>query len=433
MTTCVVGLGKIGLPLAVQIASKGEDVIGCDISSDVVDLVNKGQVPFPGEANLSELLNKVCAQNLLEATTNTKEAVTRADSVVVVVPVIVDEAANPDFSAIDSATLDIATGLQPNTLICYETTLPIGTTRNRFAPLLQEISGLDPGTDFYLAYSPERVFSGRIFTDLRTYPKLVGGINNASTKRAITFYERVLDFDHRPDLSQPNGVWDLGKAEAAEMAKLVETTYRNVNIALANEFAIHAEELAIDIGSIIQAANSQPFSHIHNPGIAVGGHCIPVYPKFYLSTHSSATLPQVAITVNESMPQRAVKELKRAFQNDTEEKRIAILGAAYRGGVKETAFSGVFSLVNEITNIGWRPLVHDPLFTGNELRELGFEPFTLGSPCDAAIIQTDHQMYNEINADDLPEAKYLYDGRRIISSSQVAPITLIQLGSSYST
>ena len=219
MTTCVVGLGKIGLPLAVQIASKGEDVIGCDISSDVVDLVNKGQVPFPGEANLSELLNKVCAQNLLEATTNTKEAVTRADSVVVVVPVIVDEAANPDFSAIDSATLDIATGLQPNTLICYETTLPIGTTRNRFAPLLQEISGLDPGTDFYLAYSPERVFSGRIFTDLRTYPKLVGGINNASTKRAITFYERVLDFDHRPDLSQPNGVWDLGKAEAAEMAK----------------------------------------------------------------------------------------------------------------------------------------------------------------------------------------------------------------------
>ena len=127
MTTCVVGLGKIGLPLAVQIASKGEDVIGCDINSDVVDLVNKGQVPFPGEANLSELLNKVCAQNLLKATTNTKEAVTRVDSVIIVVPVIVDEDANPDFSAIDSATLDIATGLQPNTLICYETTLPIGT------------------------------------------------------------------------------------------------------------------------------------------------------------------------------------------------------------------------------------------------------------------------------------------------------------------
>ena len=152
MTTCVVGLGKIGLPLAVQIASKGEDVIGCDINSDVVDLVNKGQVPFPGEANLSELLNKVCAQNLLESTTNTKEAVTRADSVVVVVTVIVDEDANPDFSAIDSATLDIATGLQPNTLICYETTLPIGTTqslcssssgnirigsRNRLLPRLQ--------------------------------------------------------------------------------------------------------------------------------------------------------------------------------------------------------------------------------------------------------------------------------------------------------
>ena len=429
MTTCVVGLGKIGLPLAVQIASKGEHVIGCDISSDVVNFVNSGQVPFPGEANLSELLKEVRGQNLLDATTSTVEAVTQADVVIVVVPVIVDEAANPDFSAIDSATMDIASGLQPNTLICYETTLPIGTTRNRFGPLLQEISGLNPETDFYLAYSPERVFSGRIFTDLRTYPKLVGGINEASTKRAITFYESVLDFDHRPDLNQQNGVWDLGKSEAAEMAKLVETTYRNVNIALANEFALHAEELAIDIGSIIQAANSQPFSHIHNPGIAVGGHCIPVYPKFYLSTHSSASLPKVAISVNESMPLRAVEELKRAFQNDAENKRVAILGAAYRGGVKETAFSGVFSLVNEITNIGWQPFVHDPLFSDSELRELGFEPFTLGNSCDAAIIQTDHEIYNELNASDLPEAKYLYDGRRIISASQITPITLIQLGS----
>ena len=175
------------------------------------------------------------------------------------------------------------------------------------------------------------------------------------------------------------------KAEVAEMAKLVETTYRNVNIALANEFAIHAEELAIDVGSIIQAANSQPFSHIHNPGIAVGGHCIPVYPKFYLSTDSNASLPQVAITVNESMPQRAVEELNVHFKITLKRNGSLFLGPPYRGGVKEIMPSGALSLVNEITNIGWRPLVHDPLFSDNELKELGFEPFTLGSPCDAAI------------------------------------------------
>ena len=180
MTTCVVGLGKIGLPLAVQIASKGENVIGCDINEEVVDLINMGEVPFPGETNLAELLLQVRQEDLLKASIDTTQAVQLADTVVVVVPVIVDETAKPDFSAIDSATRDIAGGLKQNTLICYETTLPIGTTRNRFGPLLQEISGLDYKTDFYLAYSPERVFSGRIFADLRTYPKLVGGINAVS-------------------------------------------------------------------------------------------------------------------------------------------------------------------------------------------------------------------------------------------------------------
>jgi len=429
MTTCVVGLGKIGLPLAVQIASKGENVIGCDINEEVVDLINMGEVPFPGETNLAELLLQVRQEDLLKASIDTTQAVQLADTVVVVVPVIVDETAKPDFSAIDSATRDIAGGLKQNTLICYETTLPIGTTRNRFGPLLQEISGLDYETDFYLAYSPERVFSGRIFADLRTYPKLVGGINDQSTQRAITFYESVLDFDDRPDLDQPNGVWNLGKSEAAEMAKLIETTYRNVNIALANEFAIHAEELSIDIGNVIQASNSQPFSHIHNPGVAVGGHCIPVYPKFYLSTHENASLPQAAISVNESMPIRAVEQLKRSFGNDVAKKRVAILGAAYRGGVKETAFSGVFSLVTQIAHNGWDPLVHDPLYTDTELIELGFQPFTLGESCDAAIIQTDHEAYKRITSKDLPDAQYLYDGRRILSQNQIKPITLLQLGS----
>ena len=161
-------------------------------------------------------------------------------------------------------------------MVCYETTLPIGTTRTRFAPVLEKTSGLTCGSDIFIAYSPERVFSGRIFADLRAYPKLVGGLDPISADRAVAFYERILDFDDRDDLSRQNGVWNLGKAEAAEMAKLAETTYRNVNIALANEFALHAEELELDAYSIIEASNSQPFSHIHQPGIAVDrwcGHC----------------------------------------------------------------------------------------------------------------------------------------------------------------
>ena len=127
------------------------------------------------------------------------------------------------------------------------------------------------GDDLFVAFSPERVYSGRVFADLRRYPKLVGGIDETSTKLAIDFYESVLQFDHRDDLTKPNGVWDLGNSEAAELAKLAETTYRDINIGFANELARHADQHDIDVAEVIEACNSQPFSHIHQPGIAVGG------------------------------------------------------------------------------------------------------------------------------------------------------------------
>ena len=428
MTTCVVALGKIGLPLAVQIASTGEHVLGVDINQNVVDLVNAGIEPFPGEKDLSERLKSVISEGLLEATTETSMAVSKSNQVVIVVPVIVDEEANPDFRAIDAATNDVAKGLTKGCLVNYETTLPIGTTRQRFLPMLESESALVCGSDFFLCYSPERVYSGRIFSDLKRYPKLVGGVDNESSKRAISFYSAVLDFDERDDLEKPNGVWDLGSSEAAEMTKLVETTYRNVNIALANEFAMHAEELGIDIGPVIEASNSQPFSHIHYPGIAVGGHCIPVYPKFYLSTDIGARLPSSSILVNESMPKRAVHSLYGSEDDALDGKKIAILGAAYRNGVKETAFSGVFPLVEEVTNLGGVAVVHDPLYTHDELAELGLIGFQLGERCDAAIIQTDHTIYAELSSSDLPGAEIIFDGRRIVNEEKLFPIRVQVLG-----
>ena len=427
MTTCVVGLGKIGLPLAVQIATKGEHVIGADINDSVVQKINSAQVPFPGERKLPELLKEVVDSGHLMASTDTKEAVSQANYVIVVVPVIVDDSAAPDFSAIDSATRNIAEGLTPGTLVCYETTLPIGTTRTRFAPVLEKTSGLTCGSDIFIAYSPERVFSGRIFADLRAYPKLVGGLDPISADRAVAFYERILDFDNRDDLSRPNGVWNLGKAEAAEMAKLAETTYRNVNIALANEFALHAEELELDAYSIIEASNSQPFSHIHQPGIAVGGHCIPVYPKFYIKTDTQCSLPRAAVEVNESMPKR-VTQIALEELDSLRNMKVAILGLAYRGGVKETAFSGAFPLAEYIRDLGGFPVIHDPLFSDEEIRSLGLEPYKLGDSCDLAIVQADHQLYTEITSEDLPNAKLIVDGRNIINSNMISPIPVKYFG-----
>ncbi|MEO5877578.1 MAG: nucleotide sugar dehydrogenase, partial [Streptosporangiaceae bacterium] len=153
----------------------------------------------------------------------------------------------------------------------------MGTTRSRWAPMLATGSGLVPGADFPLVFSPERVLTGRVFADLRRYPKLVGGIDSSSADHGVRFYESVLDFDLRADLARPNGVWDLGSAEAAELAKLAETTYRDVNIGLANQFARFSDTVGVDVMRVIEACNSQPYSHIHRPGIAVGGHCIPVY------------------------------------------------------------------------------------------------------------------------------------------------------------
>jgi nucleotide sugar dehydrogenase len=287
MKITVVALGKIGLPLAVQFARKGHSVIGTDVNEKTVELVNSGVEPFPGEAHLGEYLAEVVKIGALRATSNTTSAVAESDAVVVVVPLFVDKDGVPDFGWMDAATQSIGNGLKPGTLVSYETTLPVGTTRDRFAPALEKLSGLKAGVDFHLVFSPERVFTGRVFADLRKYPKLVGGINEASGAHGVKFYEEVLDFDERADLLRGNGVWDLGSSEASELAKLAETTYRDVNIALANQFALFSESHGIDVQKVIDASNSQPFSHIHRPGIAVGGHCIPIYPRFYLERPGS--------------------------------------------------------------------------------------------------------------------------------------------------
>lgn len=427
MNVCVVALGKIGLPLAVQIAGKGHHVIGADVHAGTVALVNAGTVPFPGEHELPERLAAVVGRGRLEATTDTTDAVRRADAVIVVVPLVIDDELRPDFRGLDAATRAIADGLRPGTLVSYETTLPIGTTRQRFAPVLAERSGLVLGEDLFVVFSPERVSSGRIFADLRRYPKLVGGLDASSTARGISFYEAILDFDDRPDLDRTNGVWDMGSAEASEFAKLAETTYRDVNIGLANEFARYADGIGVDIYRVIAASNSQPFSHIHQPGIAVGGHCIPVYPRFYLGNDPAATIPAAARTVTLDMPRWSVAKLAGTL-GPLAGRRIAVLGIAYRGGVKESAFSGVFPTVAELTRSGATVTVHDPMYTDDEIRAFGFEPHALGSAVDGVVVQTDHAEYRSLGAADFPGVGAVLDGRRVLAPERWAGTPVLVIG-----
>lgn len=428
MNIAVVALGKIGLPLAVQFAAMGHRVVGVDTNPATVETVNDGREPFPGENDLGARLETVIADGRLSATTDTQAAVRVSDFVVVVVPVFVDESGIPEFASIDSATREIAQAIRPGTLVSYETTLPVGSTRHRFAPMIESGSGLSIDTDFSVVFSPERVFTGRVFEDLKRYPKLIGGINARSGELGTQFYEQVLEFDERPDLVRPNGVWNLGSAEAAELAKLAETTYRDVNIGLANQFARFADAHNIDIYNVIEACNSQPFSHIHQPGIAVGGHCIPIYPRMYLLGDPDATVVRSAREANLEMPAYAAARLEEAHGRLTGES-VVVLGATYRGGVKETAFSGVFPLVAALQSRGATVSVQDPMLTDHELRDLGFEPFSADERVDAAIVQADHVEYTELHASNLPGVRTILDGRRVLDTNNWPGVRFIQLGS----
>jgi nucleotide sugar dehydrogenase len=423
----VVGLGKIGLPLAVQFAGRGHHTVGVDINESVIRAVEEARPPFPKEADLAERLAKVVADGFLEATTDTAAAVAASEVVVVVLPLYVDARGEPEFSAIDAATGEIGRGLQAGTLVTYETTLPVGTTRNRLAARLREASGLRAGADYCLAFSPERVSSGRVFRDLARYPKLVGGIDDESGRRAVDFYSSALEFEERDDLPQPNGVWDLGSAEAAEFAKLAETTYRDVNIGLANQFALYAANIGVDFLKVAEACNSQPFSHLHRPGIAVGGHCIPVYPWFYLGGDPNATIVRAAREANQTMPERCVDMLAERY-GDLTGAVVVVLGACYRGGVKETAFSGVFATVDALRRRGARPLVEDPLLTPKDLSGLGLEPYCAGTVVDAAVLQADHVEYQELTPSDLPGVKVVLDGRGVLDPARWPEVSVLSLG-----
>ena len=265
----------MGLPLAAQFASHGWRVIAVDVNPAVVDAINAGQSHVGEEPGLAELVAPgPRAKAVLPATLDAAAATAEADVVVVIVPVMLDEGRRPDYRYMDAAVAAIAPGVHEGVTVIFETTLPIGATRSRFVPALEAASGLVADRDFFVAFSPERLFSGAVLANLAAYPKLVGGVGrrvHRSGRARST--QAVLDAE----------VVAMSSAEAAEFSKLADTTYRDVNIALANEFAAAADAHGIDVQEVIAAANSQPYSHIHQPGIGVGGHCIPVYPHLLLA------------------------------------------------------------------------------------------------------------------------------------------------------
>jgi nucleotide sugar dehydrogenase len=411
MNVTVIGMGKIGLPLAVNFARNGANVTGLDVQENVVNQINSGIEPFPGEKDLDIYLKACVSNGSLSATLDKATSISKANVLVICIPLIIDEYGNPDFGNIDELAKDIGSNLSIGSLVCFETTLPVGTTRNRFTVAVEAASGLKVGLDFYVVFSPERVLTGRVFQDLRRYPKLVGGVTDECTKRGVEFYGSVLQFDPRPDLNRPNGVWAMKNAEAAEFAKVAETTYRDVNIGLANEFAVYADSMDVDILEVIEASNSQPYSHIHIPGISVGGHCIPVYPRFYMWENSESQIVAAARLRNLDMPRRAVNQIEEEF-GELKGLKIGILGITYRAGVKESAFSGALDLLKYLQEKSVHVFGLDPFYNETEILSFGFDGAVNLGALDGIIIHTDHAEFMELEFQKYKNLKFIYDGRR---------------------
>jgi nucleotide sugar dehydrogenase len=410
MKVIVVGMGKIGLPLAVSFALTGHKVVGIDIQKDVVASINNGLEPFPGEANLEKFLNQVLEKGNFSATTEITAMISMADVVIVCIPLMLNDYGHPDFTNIDKLVCEIGQSINSNVLISFETTLPVGTTRNRFTLILEKESGMKVGQDFYVVFSPERVMTGKIFEDLRRYPKLVGGVTRNCSKRGVSFYQSAMEFDVRSDLVKKNGVWEMENAEAAEFSKIAETTYRDVNIGLANEFAVFAKKNDINILEVIEASNSQQYSHIHTPGLSVGGHCIPVYPKFYSWVNSESQIAQAARDRNLSMPINAINQIKE-IHKDLQGMKIGVLGITYRPGVKEVALSGALVLLKLLKDEGAYVYGDDPLLNHAEITTLGFDDCQIPDDLDGLILHTAHAIYQELNFTQFKKLAFFYDGR----------------------
>lgn len=354
-TLGVCGLGYVGLPLAVEKAKAGYKVLGFDIQKEKVDMVNSGH-NYIGDV-VTEDLKALVEEGYLGATTDFK-LVASCDCVCICVPTPLDKHQEPDISYVKSSTESIASYLHKDMLIVLESTTYPGTTEELLKPILEKSSGLKCGEDFYLAFSPERVDPGNLIYKTKNTPKVVGGCTEECTDIAATMYEMVLEAPvHR--VSSP---------AVAEMEKILENTYRNINIGLVNELARLCHEMGISIWEVIDAAKSKPYGfQAFYPGPGLGGHCIPLDP-YYLSWKAReygfhTTLIENSMIINDGQPRYCVERAMHIL--NTQKKaingsKILVLGVAYKNDIDDYRESPSIRVIEELIKIGANVVYYDP-------------------------------------------------------------------------
>ena len=383
-----VGLGRVGLPLAATLANNGFEVLGVDVNEKTVDKVNAGEPPFVDELGLPELLLEVTTRRKLRATTQIGET-KGSDLVIIAVPTLIMHK-EPQIDAVIAVASELAQNFSRGTTVLLESTVPPFTTRNVLGKAIEEKTGLKPGRDFGLAYSPERTQAPQILRDLKTYPKIVAGIDEKSAFVVSAIYSTFAP-----------GIIKMSSLVAAEIEKVIENAYRDVNIAFANELAWICETYGIDVSEMIQAANSQPHSHVLNPGL-VGGHCIPMDPYYIISDcHKRGITPklmQAAREINEAVFQHVVDMI------DEDSRRITVLGLSFKADVKSFETSHTLKLVHLLAEKGYDVTVHDPFLDNTQFQfktESNIYHGIEGSDC--VILSTAHSIYAQIDFDKTKE------------------------------
>lgn len=364
ITVCVIGLGRVGLPTAAVFAEAGARVIGADINRAVVQLIESGKCQFRDEPGLDALIEAVVKNGNLTATVNVSSAVKEADAVIVCVPTPVDESKVPDYSAVKAACRDAAKTLRRDCLVIVESTVGPGTVEDMVVPLLEEGTKMKAGVDFGAASCPERADPGRVLQNLKVVPRIVGGIDQRSTDAAAAFYEAALGVK----------VVRVRDPKTANAVKLTENLFRDVNIALANEFAILYEKLGIDTVEVINACSTKYNFMPHYPGAGVGGPCLPQNPYYLIvegvKVGNIPYLVRMAREINDRMPEHVVTLVAEALNDigkTVRGSKIAMLGVAYKPDIHDLQLTPMEKVFNRLKEMGASLTIYDPMFRGEEV------------------------------------------------------------------
>jgi UDP-N-acetyl-D-mannosaminuronic acid dehydrogenase len=415
----VVGLGYIGLPTAVMFANHGYQVHGVDINEHAIEKLKRKQLHIE-EPGLQEKLEDAIDSGSLTFDTVPKEA----DIFILAVPSPINKDKTPNLTYVEAATKSIVPYIKKGNLVILESTVPPKTVENIVLPVLKE-TNLEIGNELLVSHSPERVIPGKLFEELVNNDRIVGGINEESSEKTVELYRTFV-----------KGTIHVTDATTAEMVKVIENTYRDVNIAFANELAKISDEMGINVWEAIDLANFHPRVNIHKPGPGVGGHCIAVDPWFlYDSSPDLAKIIELSRHTNDSMPKYTVESVESIFRNEAiSNPKVAVFGLAFKGNIDDMRESPSLDIIHHLEEKGIDYVAYDPHIKENQLTHQTQNIEEAVSGADLLLVLTDHDYFKTLQANGLKDkmrCPIIYDTKNCIDTKswKQAGFTTYTLGS----